>query len=132
MGGLGKLSPPPASGAWDDAPAGAVERMQGLWAGLLVQGGKGNIPPAGGRSWLARGLFTAQCSVALVFMSFVRFRLLYIRHRFLGVTSKVRKLWKEYFPHESHFPKCNSLSGVSLFYRADKRRGIEGAPGEFY
>lgn len=57
-----------------------------------------------GAGW-PEAFFMAQCSAALVFMSFVRFRSLCISHRFFGVTSKVRKPWKEFFPHESHLPK---------------------------
>lgn len=77
-------------------------------------------------------LFTAQCSAALVFMSFVRLRSLCISYRFWGVTSKVRKLWKEFFPHESHFPKkCKSPRGAGLLYRAGSRTGTARTPGEF-
>jgi hypothetical protein len=75
------------------------------WGGLLLQGGNGDIPAAGGRSWRARGLFHSPVQYSSCVYDFCEIWITPSQPQVWGVTSKVRKLWKEFFPHESRFPK---------------------------
>lgn len=105
MVGLGKPSPS-ATGALGHRPCWSCQQSGGF-VGRAVGVGweRGTFLQLAAGAGQPEAFFTAQCSAALVFMSFASFRSLCISHRFFGVTSKVRKPWKEFFPHESHFPK---------------------------
>lgn len=47
----------------------------------------------------------------------------------MGSHQRLESRGKSSFPMNHASQKCNSLRGASLLYRADRRKGIAGAPG---